>query len=1082
MFQLLLLLGFYTLGISSIHQYHFINENKTWAEAQKYCRENYADLATVHDDKEQLDLTNKVWDSQRIWIGLYDDLNSWKWSLNDDDLYKEGEKSFNNWYINKPRNSGGKDLCVYYNVNYASWWESDCSNMRHFLCYDGKVNVSQKYVQVYEYKNWTEAQRYCREHHTDMASIRNETENQNIRSVLVSYYTYSAVWIGLYRTRSWSDKSNSSFSNWKPGQPDNAGDTEYCTAVNISLNGTWRDENCNQEISFFCYSTISSTSYQYHFINKNMTWTEAQLYCRENYTDLATINNVEDMNMLIDTVNGSYSGLAWIGLYDDLESWRWSLDDAAFYKEGEREFRGWEHQPDNYDGNQLCVLMRADGTWFDDDCNNNSPFVCYNGRNPTKYYIWINQYMTWTGAQNYCRQQHTDLASIKTQEDNKQILNLIRGSGSWIGLYRKRLWSDQDNSLYENWKPLTPSFSKQPDNGMYNAIDHGNQLCTAVSLRNSGQWRDENCIARLPFVCYNKLSTGYSCTNHQYYFVNENKTWSEAQKHCRDVYTDLATINNIEDTKRLLKAVKESYYGLAWIGLYDDLNSWKWSLNDGVFYKEEEKSFSNWYIEKPKNQYGNSLCVYVSVYDGIWRDNYCSNNMQFFCYDGKENSSESFILVNKYLNWTEAQRYCRDHYTDLASVRNEKENQKLRAILYQSQYSGHIDFYNYFYYGYINNNYNYNYNYYSYYYGGKWIGLYRTWSWSDKSNYSFSNWKSGEPYNGGSSDYCTAVSFTKSGQWSSEYCGQALPFLCYSNPSTSYREYHFVNESKNWTEAQRYCRENYTDLATIENMEEMNRTFNTVNGSYSDLAWIGLYDDLESWRWSLDDDGFYKKGEKDFRGWNHQPDNYGGKQMCVKAQKNGWFDEDCSTNLQFVCYDAKDNSYVWIYTSMTWKEAQSYCRTQYTDLASVRNETELQKILDTSGDNPIWIGLYRNRLWSDQSNSTFTYWSPEIPSESREPDNGRNVAWQYGNQHCTAVDDSGWWRDENCLATFPFVCYILFFTGPSSGLRMNIKTGKNLKDSQIQELVSNQLKQELIRLGVSSNFTISVRNTCKADP
>ncbi len=127
--------------------------------------------------------------------------------------------------------------------------------------------------------------------------------------------------------------------------------------------------------------------------------------------------------------------------------------------------------------------------------------------------------------------------------------------------------------------------------------------------------------------------------------------------------------------------------------------------------------------------------------------------------------------------------------------------------------------------------------------------------------------------------------------------------------SASSRQYHFVNESKSWTEAQRYCRQNYTDLATIDNMEEMNRLINTVNGSYFGSAWIGQYDDVNSWRWSLEDNDFYPEGERDFRNWYHEPDNSGGNQLCVYMDYNGkWYDMSCDNTLPFVCYDGKDIS------------------------------------------------------------------------------------------------------------------------------------------------------------------------------
>uniref|UniRef100_A0A8C1MS37 C-type lectin domain-containing protein n=1 Tax=Cyprinus carpio TaxID=7962 RepID=A0A8C1MS37_CYPCA len=163
----------------------------TWAEAQRYCRDKYTDLATIENEQQTVQLIDTVNDDSidLAWIGLYDDLNSWKWTLEDSDFFKVGEKDFRNWYNPGPDNYGGQSMCM---IMY------------------------------------------------NLVSIRNETENFKLQS-LFSYY--NSFWIGLYRTRSWSDQSNSSFSNWRTGQPDNAGNSEYCTAVSFSDSGNWTDEN-----------------------------------------------------------------------------------------------------------------------------------------------------------------------------------------------------------------------------------------------------------------------------------------------------------------------------------------------------------------------------------------------------------------------------------------------------------------------------------------------------------------------------------------------------------------------------------------------------------------------------------------------------------------------------------------------------------------------------------------------------------------------------------------------------------------------------------------------------------------------
>uniref|UniRef100_A0A8C2I7E3 C-type lectin domain-containing protein n=1 Tax=Cyprinus carpio TaxID=7962 RepID=A0A8C2I7E3_CYPCA len=124
----------------------------------------------------------------------------------------------------------------------------------------------------------------------------------------------------------------------------------------------------------------------------------------------------------------------------------------------------------------------------------------------------------------------------------------------------------------------------------------------------------------------------------QFVFVNESKTWAEAQRYCRDKYTDLATIGNEQQTVQLLDTVNDDSIDLAWIGLYDDLNSWKWTLEDSDFFSVGEKNFRNWYDHGPGNSGAQSLCVYIyyGICDsGKWMDENCNYAFPFICHSGE---------------------------------------------------------------------------------------------------------------------------------------------------------------------------------------------------------------------------------------------------------------------------------------------------------------------------------------------------------------------------------------------------------------------------------------------------------------
>ncbi|TNN27185.1 Aggrecan core protein [Liparis tanakae] len=107
---------------------------------------------------------------------------------------------------------------------------------------------------------WIEAQKYCREHHKDLASVRNMEENQMVQN-LVPFGPF--IWIGLFRDPwRWSDGSDSSFTNWNPLVPlELDGSSDTCVAADFSADGRWETLDCNAKSAFICYTGELSITY-----------------------------------------------------------------------------------------------------------------------------------------------------------------------------------------------------------------------------------------------------------------------------------------------------------------------------------------------------------------------------------------------------------------------------------------------------------------------------------------------------------------------------------------------------------------------------------------------------------------------------------------------------------------------------------------------------------------------------------------------------------------------------------------------------------------------------------------------------
>ncbi|KAK6469575.1 C-type lectin-like, partial [Huso huso] len=118
------------------------------------------------------------------------------------------------------------------------------------------------------------------------------------------------------------------------------------------------------------------------FVPITLSWSEAQTYCREQHTDLATVCSLAETQQLLTLSRLSVSDVVWIGLYrDDTKNWQWSNSDDVIYS-------NWNTgEPNNVLGIENCVIMSirnglvlSRGKWGDVVCSGILPFFCYEGK------------------------------------------------------------------------------------------------------------------------------------------------------------------------------------------------------------------------------------------------------------------------------------------------------------------------------------------------------------------------------------------------------------------------------------------------------------------------------------------------------------------------------------------------------------------------------------------------------------------------------------------------------------------------------------------------------------------------------
>lgn len=431
-------------------------------------------------------------------------------------------------------------------------------------------------------------------------------------------------------------------------------------------------------------------SSDFHLIDLLKNYEDAKRYCREMYTDLATIHNFTDMTNLINYVSDT-SVRAWIGLEIGKPMWHWSLPDQQL------NYINWRKGDPQENDLEKCAAMDENGKWFESDCKSKRSFVCH-GNEGTSSHVLVTNAKSWRDAQDHCRGLSTDLVSINSTTENEVVSNM--SPNVWIGLFKDPWkWSDGSNSSFRYWRPFQPNYINGQD-------------CVTAILKNSGQWNDLKCSGKRNFICrgaskspttiqtstqgativtnmttlsdvtservivtshftvalnntnsssvsttaslvfssstehlsltstpvttqgISALYTTQSLTLHSntpgtLILIQQNMTWVEATAYCREHYIDLVSISTPDIQQMVAEKVKKATTPHVWIGLRYTCGSkvWFWTRSASGCYQ-------NWAPEQGTEE--KSSCGFAGAIEATGRQQWVglprTEKINFICY------------------------------------------------------------------------------------------------------------------------------------------------------------------------------------------------------------------------------------------------------------------------------------------------------------------------------------------------------------------------------------------------------------------------------------------------------------------
>uniref|UniRef100_A0AAQ5XYA2 C-type lectin domain-containing protein n=1 Tax=Amphiprion ocellaris TaxID=80972 RepID=A0AAQ5XYA2_AMPOC len=234
-----------------------------------------------------------------------------------------------------------------------------------YIAVEGEVG---KHVYIRQSQKWTEAQAYCRRHHTDLSFLNSQSDMEKLRKAAGGQI--SDGWIGLQRDPNnssgwkWSGGGHITYQNWADKQPDNHGGNQ--NSGFIRSDGKWFDRFEGDSYHFYCvHVTVEE--------KKKLSWEDALSHCREKQTDLPSL--LSETNQLLahtEIQRKNITERVWIGLRFLRDRWLWVNGDPLEYEAWSKQ-GGQDHQCPIW---KRCGALTKDGLWENWDCQDKLNFIC----------------------------------------------------------------------------------------------------------------------------------------------------------------------------------------------------------------------------------------------------------------------------------------------------------------------------------------------------------------------------------------------------------------------------------------------------------------------------------------------------------------------------------------------------------------------------------------------------------------------------------------------------------------------------------------------------------------------------------